>query len=450
MGSLPPLEQEKQAGLKSLEFLSSNDKQSAYSAAELEAGHCAEGGCPCDTKAAAHSAGQSSFFQAVVNSFVLLIGLGTLSSAYAIEKAGFFGLLVLCITAAFYWIGSKLIVICMEADKSLMNYQDVGNKAFPRWGRLLITTCFYIDILGCLVGYLVSMGDTMMHIFPHPQLDILGFKGKTLFTLLAFLVILPSVWFRKLSTISYLSFWCGMSIITTIICLLVAGVKDHIGFSQDVAIFRPANVPIATGVYTFTFGATAVFPSVYKSMKNPSRFTEVMTLSFSMAALLNVIVGIIGSVMFGAMTKAQVHLNMPPALIASKVAIWATLLTPVTQFALFLSPISCELEQVMIKYLPWKAESRMTSGACIMLRTTLLIAIAMGALLFPYFANIIELIGSSVSVTLCVIFPGVFYLKLFSHKIPKSRFAGICVVIGVSALAGVAGTIVSIQDLIHK
>ncbi|EFJ34990.1 hypothetical protein SELMODRAFT_80911, partial [Selaginella moellendorffii] len=381
-------------------------------------------------------------------------GLGTLSSAYAVERCGFLGLAVLCITATFFWMGSKLVCLCMEPDESLRNYQDVAAKAFPRWGRLLITTFFYIDILGSLVGYMVSMGDTMLLIFPRSHLRVLGFTGKTIFTCIAFLVILPTVWFRKLSTISYLSFWCAISILVTIVCLLVAGIKNNIGFDQDVAVFRPRNVPIATGVYTFTFGATAVLPNVYRSMKSPGRFSEVLTLSFAMATLLNVIVGIIGSVMFGAQTKAQVHLSMPPNLLASKVAIWATLITPVTQFALFLSPISCELEGVLLPRLPWRSDSRLVHAASMALRTALLLGITLGALLFPYFANIIELIGSSVSVTLCVVFPCVFYVKIFYRSLIQAqqrwRLVGIVGIVVVSALAGVAGTVVSIQDLVRK
>ncbi|XP_024519013.1 amino acid transporter AVT1E [Selaginella moellendorffii] len=173
-----------------------------------------------------------------------------------------------------------------------------------------------------------------------------------------------------------------------------------------------------------------------------------------MATLLNVIVGIIGSVMFGAQTKAQVHLSMPPNLLASKVAIWATLITPVTQFALFLSPISCELEGVLLPRLPWRSDSRLVHAASMALRTALLLGITLGALVFPYFANIIELIGSSVSVTLCVVFPCVFYVKIFYRSLIQAqqrwRLVGIVGIVVVSALAGVAGTVVSIQDLARK
>ncbi|EFJ31313.1 hypothetical protein SELMODRAFT_408925 [Selaginella moellendorffii] len=395
---------------------------------------------------------KATLFQASVNSIVLLIGLGTLSSAYAIERSGFFGLFVLLITASFYWCGSKLISKCLVHDPSLANYQDVATKAFPSWAPILVRTLFYLRILGTLTGYLVSMGDTLTHIFPSSRINVLGvIRGKALFTCMAFLLVLPTTWFRNLRTISYLTFWCGMSILATIVCLVVAGADYGIGFDQPVAVVNVKNLPLATGVYTFTFGSTPVLPNIQRSMENQGDFPKVMVISFATAITLNVIVGILGAIMFGSQTRPQVHLNMPPHLLPSKIAIWATFLTPVTQFALLLSPIAHELEQLLLPNLSDSRHSpKLGYLACVFLRSMILSGIALAAVLFPYFVNIIQLIGSSLNVTLCIIMPCLFYVKIFGDKVSRMEKAGLCAMVVLSAIAGITGATVSIKNLIHK
>ncbi|MCO5551426.1 hypothetical protein L7F22_004929 [Adiantum nelumboides] len=101
---------------------------------------------------------------------------------------------------------------------------------------------------------------------------------------------------------------------------------------------QPHGVPLAIGVFAFSYGGIGVFPTVYTSMSNKRHFLVVLMISFGIAICCYAILGIIGVLMFGDAVKSQVTLNMPRHLLASKIAIWATV-------ALLNSPCFCHLLQ---------------------------------------------------------------------------------------------------------
>jgi len=67
----------------------------------------------------------------------------------------------------------------------------------------------------------------------------------------------------------------GASIIVAL-CLLWTGVIDKIGFHPTGTALDLANLPVAIGIYGFGFSGHSVFPNIYSSMKEPSRFPTVL------------------------------------------------------------------------------------------------------------------------------------------------------------------------------
>ena len=63
------------------------------------------------------------------------------------------------------------------------------------------------------------------------------------------------------------------------------------------------------------------------------------------------------------------------------------------------------------------------------------------AIAFPYFDRIMALLGSSMCLSICVILPLAFYLKLFGQEISMKERALDYLLIGICSVMAVIGTI---------
>ncbi|KAJ1404248.1 Amino acid transporter, transmembrane domain [Sesbania bispinosa] len=78
----------------------------------------------------------------------------------------------------------------------------------------------------------------------------------------------------------------------------------------------------------------SVFPNMYHSMADKTQFTKVLILSFGVPSLIYGSVAIMGFLMFGDETLSQITLNMPLGPLASRIALWATVINPLTKYPL--------------------------------------------------------------------------------------------------------------------
>jgi len=61
------------------------------------------------------------------------------------------------------------------------------------------------------------------------------------------------------------------------LCLFWVGTMDQVvGYKPGEKILDLANLPVSVGLYSFCFAGHAVFPNIYSSMKEPSKFPSVL------------------------------------------------------------------------------------------------------------------------------------------------------------------------------
>lgn len=219
--------------------------------------------------------------------FVLcFVGLGILSSPFAVAKAGWMGAIISITVSSTYAYTAYLMAKCVEYDATCSNYQDIAKLTLGKRMRKVITALFYMELTGTLVGYCISMGDNLNYIFPHLGFSVPGLSSRNFMICVVSLIILPSVWLRDLSALSFTSMWCIASSLLLLVAVLLAATINHIGFHHPLPFLNIKGVPIAAGLYAFSYGGTSVFPSIYKSMKDPSKFTQVYCFFFFISILL--------------------------------------------------------------------------------------------------------------------------------------------------------------------
>lgn len=168
-------------------------------------------------------------------------------------------------------------------------------------------------------------------------------------------------------------------------------------------------------------------------------------MSFTLVTALYTALGFMGTKLFGPGVNSQITLSMPQHLVVTKIALWATVLTPMTKYALEFAPLAIQLEN----HLPISLSARSKMMIRSSVGSLLLIIILTLALSMPYFQYVLSLTGSLVSICICLIFPCAFYIKICWPHISQHLLILNVTLIGFGFLLGFSGTTFSLKSLIH-
>ncbi|KAI4370667.1 hypothetical protein MLD38_018991 [Melastoma candidum] len=278
---------------------------------------------------------QSSYGQAVLNGLNVLCGVGILSTPFAAKEGGWLGMSIMFVFAILSYYTGILLRNCLDSQPELETYPDIGQAAFGTTGRIAISVILYVELYACCVEYIILESDNLSSLFPNAHVSLGGIEldAHKLFAFIAVLAILPTVWLRDLSVLSYISAGGVLASIMGVLCLFWLGLVDRVGFhSESTTTINLATLPVAIGLYGYCYSGHAVFPNIYTSMANPSQYPSFLATCFLICTLMCAGVGILGYLMFGDMTRSQFTLNMPQEYVASKIAVWTTVVNPFTKY----------------------------------------------------------------------------------------------------------------------
>ncbi|KAG7555521.1 Amino acid transporter transmembrane domain [Arabidopsis suecica] len=407
-------------------------------------------GCECEhekpvKELVLEASENSSFLHSVINMVGMLIGLGQLSMPYAVESGGWMSIFLLIFFGILTTYTSHILGNCIRRNPKSKSYSDIGYSAFGSHGRLITSLFIYLEIFMALVSYTISLHDNISAAFPATFSNHGHFPAAKL-TAVAVAIALPSLWIRDLSSISFLS--SGGILMSAIIFGSVVYTAVFGGVTDDgrIPVLRLGNIPTVSGIYLFSFGGHIVFPNLYTSMKDPSKFTKVSIVSFATVTALYTALAMTGAKMFGPSVNSQITLSLPKHLLVTKIALWATVLTPMTKYALEFAPLAIQLE----RSLPSTMTDRTKLVARGLMGSSLLLVILALALTVPYFGYVLSLSGSLVSVTIAVTLPAAFYLKICWDGMSKfTRVANLGFVI-LGCVLGVLGSFESSKLLVKE
>ncbi|CAL5404533.1 unnamed protein product [Camellia sinensis] len=390
---------------------------------------------------------QSSYGQAVLNGMNVLCGVGILSTPYAVKEGGWAGISILIIFAVLSFYTGLLLRSCLDSQPGLETYPDIGQAAFGTTGRFAISIILYAELYACCVEYIILESDNLSSLFPNAHLNLGGFvlNSHHLFALLATLAILPTVWLRDLSLLSYISAGGVIASILVVLCLFWVGLVDKVGFeSEGRTTLNLTTLPVALGLYGYCYSGHAVFPNIYTSMEKPSQFPSVLLASFGICTLMYAGVAVMGYLMFGDSTLSQFTLNMPQDLVVSKIAVWTTVVNPFTKYALTMMPVAMSLEELI------PSNNRKSRMYAILIRTALVISTVVVGLSIPFFGLVMALIGSLLTMLVTLILPCACYLSILRGKITCFQILLCTLVITVGVISSIIGSYSALTKIIGQ
>ncbi|TVU14240.1 hypothetical protein EJB05_37695 [Eragrostis curvula] len=405
---------------------------------------------PPESKAAAalEDDGNASFVQTCLNGLNALSGVGLLSVPYALAEGGWLSLALLVAVACICWYTGLLLQRCMAADPSIKTYPDIGERALGRGGRLLVSYFMYAELYLVAIGFLILDGDNLDKLFPGAavRLGPVTLAGKRLFVVLVALAVAPTTWLRGLGVLAYVSATGVFASLVIVLSVLWAAAVDGVGFEGrgNTTALRPAGLPTALGLYTFCYCGHAVFPTLYTSMKDKSRFPKMLATCFVMCTLNYGSMAVLGYLMYGDGVESQVTLNLPAARLSSKVAIFTTLVNPFSKYALVVTPIAAAIEDRI------RAARGASVPAAVAVRTLLVLSTVAVALAVPFFGYLMALVGSLLSVGASMLLPCACYVRLFGTPRRAAEAAAVVAIVALGSLVVVAGTYDSLVKIVRE
>ncbi|XP_076945476.1 amino acid transporter AVT1C-like [Bidens hawaiensis] len=390
---------------------------------------------------------KSSFSQAVINGVNLLCGVGLLSTPYAAKQGGWAGMSVLFIFCVLSFYTGLLLLSCLDSRPGLKTYPDIGEAAFGKAGRLVISIILYVELYAACVEYIILESDNLSSLFPNAQLSLGGYHltSHYLCAIMVTLVVLPTVWLRDMSVLSYISAGGVFVSVLLVFCLFWIGLVDNIGFQiESTKTLNMPKLPVAIGLYGYCYAGHAVLPNIYASMEKRSQFPLVLFASFAICTLLYAGVAIMGYMMFGESIESQFTLNLPSNFVSSKIAVWATVINPFTKYALTISPVAMCLEELM-------PSNHLGSHIySFLIRTTLVASTLVVALTFPFFGLVMSLIGSLLTMLVSLIFPCAFFLQIVKGNVTLFQVSLCVLIIVIGIVSAVFGTYTSLSEIIQQ
>ncbi|KNC96117.1 uncharacterized protein SPPG_08505 [Spizellomyces punctatus DAOM BR117] len=411
------------------------------------------------------TAPMSTFAQTVFNAVNVLMGIGILSLPFAFRITGWVVggiLLTLCCLMTHHT--ARLLAKCLDYSSPLpqikvpgeqltlfpsfrrrpTTYGDIGELAYGSRGRNFISVLFCVELMAACVALVILISDSITALFPEWHHVVVKSVAVGL--------IIPMTYPTSLRWASYGSLLGVVALSNLMIIILYDGLTtvETPGSLIHPAVTRiwPENwetVPLAIGLIMAGFCGHSVFPNIYRDMTEPEKYNNMLNVSYVVATIMYIFIAACGYLMFGDFTMPEITQNLPqvPSYnhILTSVTLWLTAINPLTKFPLNVNPINVQIEHSLHAVFPTYVLYPLPILHRVLLRSFTSLLILIIAILFPTFHSIMSLMGSLFAFSVCVVFPGMCYLKLFGPLLGAKEWAMEMGVVAMGVGLGTIGTI---------
>lgn len=378
--------------------------------------------------------GKATTMQTLFNLANELEGAGLLGLPYTFRLGGWASAVCMAVCGVMAGWTGYCIAMCMYDDKGVRvrnTYRSVGLACYGRSGERMV---FFMQMLNLtLVGvvFLVLVGSTLHGAHAVVDTHVLGIgqSDRRIWTAIATAVALPTVHVGGFHKISYLSI-AGSLLLAVIVVVGVVASVIQIGQhgAQQMPSIEIEHIPAAFSVYAFAFSCHGIIPELESSMAHPEHFKSVVTGAFTVNMITKAIFALLIFFAYGMDTETVASSNfydVPRVLVSLLVAVNTLLTFPMPLIPVFKAMIA--------------AQGGPRAGRDALQRTALVLVCGVVAIAIPDFQLAMGFVGSFTLAFITFIFPTMFYIKLFRHRLNGVTIFANYLVAVVGVLGCVAG-----------
>ncbi|PPS16535.1 hypothetical protein GOBAR_AA04044 [Gossypium barbadense] len=375
----------------------------------------------------------TSVSSAVFNVSTSIIGAGIMSIPAALKVLGVIPAFMLIVIIA--WLADISVEFLMRythAGKST-TYAGVMKESFGRIGSILVQLCVITNNLGCLIIYLIIIGDVLSGNQPEGSVHLgvlqewfgihwWNSRAFSILFIVAF-IMLPLVSFRRVDALRFSSalavflavLFAAISSVTAIAALVEGKTETPrlLPYLDSNASFFDlfTAVPVIVTAFTFHFN---VHP-IGLEMDKPSDMMKAVRISLILCGTIYFTVGIFGYLLFGESIMPDILVNFDQNsgsalgsllndVVRLSYALHLVLVFPLLNFSL-----RANIDEFLFPSRPILAKdnTRFMSLTLILLAICYLAAIAI-----PNIWYFFVFMGSTSAVSLAFVFPGAIALSL--------------------------------------
>ena len=310
-----------------------------------------------------------------------------------------------------------------------------GQACWKKYGSAVVCAAQVMQLACACVLYLLLVADFFNDLFEHHSLSY------SLWTIIAGVLLLPSVFLNQFKRISWLSMFSVVALVMVFVSVIGYGVTKRYEWDFNLGVTTLEGFPVAWGIILFSFVCHPYLPGIEESMEKPEEFNSIMNYSFLASALTKLAYGFIAVLTFKDNTQQEISENLPAGALQNTANALLGL-NGMFSYALPLFTLVTIVHKAQFPFLPpcipdEKQPLTIKERAMIYsLRATFVVFTVMVAVLLPQFSLLMAVIGSISGVLLTLVFPCLFDVILHLDHISTRRYVINLLIVCVGVLSG--------------
>lgn len=168
----------------------------------------------------------------------------------------------------------------------------------------------YTELIGTCALFFILEGDHLHLLLSQLLGPHVLIPSKEALMQASALAIIPTTWLPDLGGLAVVGVLGLLSALGLTGLLLQQAWIQDLSLANTVAI-DVGHMPLTFGLAAFVFAGHAVFPCIYRDMRQPERFPEMLDTAYAVVGVTCLLVGVAGYGLYGSGTLEEVTANLP-------------------------------------------------------------------------------------------------------------------------------------------
>ena len=317
---------------------------------------------------------------------------------------------------------SKILIECLYEEspgkgrvRVRHTFADIGDAFWPKYGRHMVDVVKFLELLFVATVNPIACGEALYHTLLSVPI------GKQLWIFIFGLAMLPNVFLnsvRLLSKISMLTIFFALANFAVIVGYCVT--QSPSWKAEDLLVFDPVRFPLSLAVVLVSYSSQIYLTVLEGNMRRPEKFNTVINYAYLAMTILKLGIGLAGYLTFTNTVNGLVTNNLPLGIYRTGVNAVVIALS-FTGYSLPMYAVFDMVERSAPRYLCsslLNEDGTRPNLPCVVIARLALTGLTiMMAVLVPHFTLFAAFIGSGTGTAIALVFPCLFYLKIFYWKV---------------------------------